>query len=64
VDIIELKHNKEYIVANVNLHGYECARSYIVDNIAHVEVIKPFELRCFAREKIDDIMTKYKKTTN
>lgn len=61
LEIINLMEEKDYIIATINMHGYESACDEVMDIIGKAEILEPKELRSFAKNKLKDIVGLYEK---
>ncbi len=59
LEIYEIKEDKNHIEAVVNMFTFEFAKRDIHEIIGYVEVIKPVELRNYAKEELNSILKKY-----
>jgi predicted DNA-binding transcriptional regulator YafY len=60
LEVLEIKVDEDYIVATVNMYGYQFAVDDIMKIIRYAEVIKPIELRAFVESELSRILLKYK----
>ena len=59
-EVIEIKEDEDYILATINMYGFQFAVDDIMKIIRYAEVIKPFELRVFIESELSRISMKYK----
>lgn len=60
LEVVQTKHQQDFIVATVNMYNYEYACDKIIDIIGHSEVLEPVELRDYTRQKLMDNLELYK----
>lgn len=58
-EIYQIKEEKDYVEATLNMYHYETATEDILKFIGYVEVIEPVELRKFVEERLNHMVKKY-----
>jgi predicted DNA-binding transcriptional regulator YafY len=59
MEVLEIKVDEDYIVATINMYGYQFAVDDIMKIIRYAEVIKPIELRAFVQSELSRILLRY-----
>jgi predicted DNA-binding transcriptional regulator YafY len=59
LDVLEIKDDEDYILATINMYGFQFAADDIMKIIRYAEVIKPIELRAFVESELSRISTKH-----
>ncbi len=58
-EIYQIKEEKDYVEASINMYQYEIATEDILKIIGYVEVIEPIELRIYVEEILSRMAKKY-----
>jgi len=58
-EILEIKQDKNYVIATMNMHKYEFACDEVRDVLGYGEILRPSELREFVRNELNDLFVKY-----
>lgn len=61
LEALEIKEDGNYLLATINMYGYEFAINTILKMIRDVEVIGPLELKVSIAKELDNIIKRYKK---
>jgi predicted DNA-binding transcriptional regulator YafY len=60
LEVLEIKVDEDYILATLNMYGFQFAADDIMKIIRYAEVIKPIELRAFVESELSRILLTYK----
>lgn len=58
-EIYQIKEEKDYVEASINMYHYETAAEDILKIIGYAEVLEPVELRTFVVERLNHMAKKY-----
>ena len=59
LEVLEIKVDKDYVIATINMYKYQFAVDDIMKIIRYSEVIEPVELRAFVESELSRILLKY-----
>lgn len=60
LEVLEIKVNEDYMLATINMYGFQFAVDDIMKIIRYAEVIKPIELRAFVESELSRMLLKHK----
>jgi predicted DNA-binding transcriptional regulator YafY len=60
LEVLEIKVDEDYILATINMYGFQFAVDDIMKIIRYAEIIKPIELRDYVESELSRILLKYK----
>lgn len=60
LEVLEIKADEDYLLAAINMYGFQFAVEDIMKILRYAEVIKPIELRSFVESELNRILLKYK----
>lgn len=60
LEVLEIKAEEDYLLATVNMYGFQFAADDIMKIIRYAEVIEPIEVRDFVESELNRILLKYK----
>jgi predicted DNA-binding transcriptional regulator YafY len=59
LEVLEVKVEEDYILATINMYGFQFAVEDIMKIIRYAEIIKPIELRAFVESELSRILLTY-----
>lgn len=60
LEVLSINEEEDYILATINMYGFQFAIEDIMKIIQNAEVIKPIELRDFVESELSRMLSKYK----
>ncbi|MCM1992181.1 helix-turn-helix transcriptional regulator [Oceanirhabdus seepicola] len=59
LEILEIKQDKHYVIATINMHKYEFACEEVRDVLGYGEILRPSEMREFVKNELNNLILKY-----